>query len=75
MATLTKSEIAALSVDERFALVDDIYESFRGSEQNLASPDWHREILDEILDEEKRNPQPTVSWEEARAELAKKWLL
>jgi putative addiction module component (TIGR02574 family) len=74
MATLTKSEIAALTVDERFALVDDIYESFRGSEQDLAVPEWHREILDEILDEEEQNPQPTVSWDEARAELVKQWL-
>jgi len=74
MATLTKAEIAALSVEERFALVDDIYESFRTTPDAVQPPEWHREVLDQILDEDERDPQPGIPWDEARATLAKKWL-
>jgi putative addiction module component (TIGR02574 family) len=74
MATLSKSDIAALSVEERLALLDAVWDSFGESQEILQPPDWHREELDRILDEDERNPQPTVSWEQARAELAQKWL-
>jgi putative addiction module component (TIGR02574 family) len=74
MATLTKSDIAALSVDERLTLVDEIYDSFRTDPDAMTPPNWHRQMLDEILDEEERNPQPTVGWQDLRAELVQKWV-
>jgi putative addiction module component (TIGR02574 family) len=74
MAVLTKSEIAALSVDERLALIDDLWLSFGESQEALSPPDWHRQALDEILDEDEQSPQPTSSWEETKSELAKQWL-
>jgi putative addiction module component (TIGR02574 family) len=74
MATLTKSEIAALSVDERFALVDEIYESFGGAEDTLEPPDWHKDLLDKRLEEAERSPEASIPWEVAKAELMKKWL-
>jgi putative addiction module component (TIGR02574 family) len=61
MATLTKSEIAALSVDERLALIDDLWESIE-------------EPLDKRIDDADQFPEKSVPWEIARAELAKKWL-
>jgi putative addiction module component (TIGR02574 family) len=72
MATLTKSEIAAMSVEERLALVDDIWDSFGESQEALSPPDWHRQALDDILDEDEKSP--TATWEETRSELASKWL-
>jgi putative addiction module component (TIGR02574 family) len=74
MATLTKSEIAALSVDERLSLVDDIWESFRANPEALIPPDWHRQVLDERLDEAERNPGASIPWEVVKAEMAEKWL-
>jgi putative addiction module component (TIGR02574 family) len=74
MATLTKSDIAVLSVDERLALVDDLYDSFADLQEDFVSPGWHVEILDQILDEDAHHPQPTVAWSELRAEMAAKWL-
>ena len=74
MATLTKSEIAALSVDERFALLDNIWESFGESEEPLTPPDWHREVLDRRLAAAERSPQASMTWKEARTKLAEKWL-
>lgn len=71
MATLSKSEIAALSIDERLTLIDDLWLSFGASQEALSPPDWHRQALDEILDEDERNPKPTFSWEETKSELAR----
>jgi putative addiction module component (TIGR02574 family) len=74
MATLTKADIAALSVDQRLALIDDLWESIEAPDQSLAPPDWHGEALDQILDEQQRTPQPTISWSELRAGLVQKWI-
>lgn len=73
MATLTKSEIAALSVDERFALVDAIFESF-GETETLEPPEWHRVIVEQRLADAEKRPELSVPWEEAKAGLEKKWL-
>jgi putative addiction module component (TIGR02574 family) len=74
MATLTKADIDALSVDERFALVDEIYDSFDGTEDTLEPPDWHKELLDQRLAEAGRSPEAGIPWEVARAQLTKKGL-
>jgi putative addiction module component (TIGR02574 family) len=74
MATLTKADIAALSVDERFALVDEIYDSFRGDEDGLEPPDWHKKLLDQRLAEAERSPEAGIPWEVVRAEMMKKWV-
>lgn len=74
MATLTKSDIAALSVDERLALLDDIWESFGDTEEPISHPDWHDEVLEKRLAAAEAAPEATISWDEARAKLAQKWL-
>ena len=74
MATLTKPELAALSLPERMALIDDLWDSVDESLEGLVPPEWHRQMLDEILDEDEQNPRPTVAWEKLRAELAEKWI-
>jgi hypothetical protein len=56
MAALSKTEIFALSTQERLALVDDLWESIETpfNESNATSatpaartPEWQRQILDE----------------------------
>jgi putative addiction module component (TIGR02574 family) len=74
MAVLTKSEIAALSIDERLALIDDLWESIEERQEAFALPDGHREILDKRIEEADRHPEASVPWEVVRAELATKWL-
>jgi hypothetical protein len=32
-------------------------------------PDWHREVLEERLEDHRRNPDDSVSWEELKEEL------
>lgn len=74
MGTLTKSDIASLSLDERLALLDRIWESFGDTEEPISPPDWHREIIEKRLAAAELSPQASIPWEEARAKLAQKWL-
>ena len=71
MATLTKTDIAALSLDERLALLDNLWESFEDAPEPLPPPDWHGEILEKRLAAAELAPEATISWEEARA---RSWL-
>ena len=74
MATLTKSDIAALSVEQRLALIDDLWESIEGPLGSIEPPDWHRPIVEARLEVAQRNPGSSIPWEVVRAEMAEKWL-
>jgi Putative addiction module component len=69
MANLTKSDIAALTVEQRLALIDDLWESIEGPQDARPAPECRREAPDQILDEEGRNPQSSVSWQDLRTKL------
>lgn len=71
MAVLSKSEISALSTEERLALIDDLWESI---ETHLSAtsirteqiPEWQRRILDERLLDLEVFPGDDLSLAEAR---------
>jgi len=74
MATLTKIQIAALSVEQRLALLDDLWDSLGDAQDAFSPPDWHQQVLEKRLAAAEQAPQASISWQEARAKLAKKWL-
>ena len=41
------TEIKKLSIGERLEVMEQIWESLRGEEQELSSPSWHGPILEE----------------------------
>jgi len=41
-------------------------------QQQIPSPEWHRQVVRERLAEHRRNPQDAVAWEDVRAELRAK---
>jgi putative addiction module component (TIGR02574 family) len=49
MAVLTRSEIAALSPDERLSLIGDLWESLGAQQADPSIDSHHREILEERL--------------------------
>jgi putative addiction module component (TIGR02574 family) len=71
MAVLSKAGISALSLDERLALIDDLWESLdepaaRGSADGAAIPEWQQQILDERLLDLEQSPAEDISLAEAR---------
>jgi hypothetical protein len=77
MAVLSKTEISALSTQERLALIDDLWESLEANQAaNQAAtaasyayvPDWQRQILDERLLDLELCPGGDLSLAEARGQ-------
>ena len=71
MAVLSKTEISALSTQERLALIDDLWESIEAPQAKIPIgsaqlPDWQRRILDERLHDLEACPSDDVSLAEAR---------
>jgi hypothetical protein len=78
MAVLSKTDIAALSTQERLALIDDLWESIEApltappsatAASGAQVPDWQRQILDERLLDLEIFPGDDVSLAEARGQL------
>lgn len=65
--TLSKEEIFELSAEERLHLIESLWDSLPPSD--VPVPDWHKQILEERLEDHRRNPDDSVSWEELRDEL------
>ncbi len=44
---MTTLEINTMPVEERLILMEDIWNSFHTSEDDIASPQWHQEVVQE----------------------------
>jgi hypothetical protein len=76
MAVLSKTEISALSTQERLALIDDLWESieapfYKSRTAAAASassvPEWQRQILDERLLDLENHPGDDLGLADARS--------
>ena len=65
--TLSKEEIFELSTDERLHLIESLWDSL--SPHEVPVPDWHQEVLEERIKDQRRNPDDSISWEELKDEL------
>jgi len=65
--TLSKEEIFELSTEERLHLIESLWDSL--PPHDVPVPDWHKEVLEERLEDHRRNPDDSVSWEELKDEL------
>jgi len=61
--------IDRLSVGERLELIQLLWESLPPQVAPEDVPAWHREILDQRLDDAERNPDSGVPWRDALAKL------
>ena len=65
--TLTKEEIFELSAEERLHLIETLWDSLSPAE--VPVPDSHKRLIDERIEDHRRNPDDSVSWEELEDEL------
>jgi len=61
----TRAEIEELSPDDRLRLIGDVWDTLNEAQESLELSESHRELLDERLSEYEKNPNATVSWEDA----------
>ncbi len=72
-ATLVALGIDRLSVDERLALIEAIWDSIAEEADLLPIPQSHKDELDRRLLAHQDNPRAGASWEEVKARLMKKY--
>ena len=65
MAYPTRTEIEQLTPDERLRLIAEVWDTFAAQPESLELPDAHRELLEERHASYEKNPQTTVSWDDA----------
>jgi len=71
-ASLKSLGIDRLPLEERLALVEDIWDSIAAESAALALTDAQRAELDRRLAEHEASPEDVVPWEEARASIAER---
>ena len=64
--------IGRLPVEERLALVEDIWDSIAADSAGLPLTDAQRAELDRRLDEHETTPDNVVSWEEVKGSITKR---
>ena len=64
----TLAEIKSLSIDERIALVEAIWDSISAESENLPLTEAQRLALERRLADDDANPDDVVSWDVVRAE-------
>ena len=73
-STLESLGIDRLSVAERIALVQQIWDSIAADADSLPLTDAQRRELERRADDDDANPDDTVPWEQAKAEALTRWV-
>ena len=66
---LTRAAIAALPVEDRLRLMEDIWDTLDDVGVEQPVPEWQQQILEDRLDEHLRNPGASRPWHEVEADL------
>jgi putative addiction module component (TIGR02574 family) len=69
MARMTHEEIEQLTVAERVALVEEIWDSIAAAPERLPLTEAQRRELDRRLALHEQHPDRAIPWEEVRAKL------
>ena len=65
-------EIGHLSREEKLRIMEAIWEDLSQEAEQVESPDWHHEVLDETERRFKAGQESVVDWPEAKKELRKR---
>ncbi len=65
-------DIGRLSREEKLRIMEAIWEDLSRDAEQVESPDWHREILDETESRLKAGQESVVDWPEAKEGLRKR---
>jgi hypothetical protein len=66
-------EIGHLSREEKLRVMEAIWEDLSRDAEQVESPDWHREALDETDRRRRSGQEGVVDWHKAKKELRKRF--
>jgi len=69
MVKIDMDSIKRLSVAERVRLVQDIWDTLQPTADELPLTEEQREMVDQRLEEHRRDPSSAIPWEEVRARM------
>ena len=68
-----KIEIGHLSREEKLRVMEALWEDLSRETEQVESPDWHREALEETDRRLKAGQESVTHWQEAKKELRKRF--
>jgi hypothetical protein len=66
-------EIGHLSREEKLRVMEAIWEDLAREAEQVESPDWHRDALDETERRRAAGQESITDWDEAKKELRKRF--
>jgi putative addiction module component (TIGR02574 family) len=66
-----KKELHEYIEDADDRLLKLIYGMVLADKQSYDIPDWHKDVLNERLEQYEQNPESAISWEELKAKIEK----
>jgi hypothetical protein len=66
-------EIKQLSREEKLRVMEAIWEDLSHEEEQIESPDWHKEALQETERRLSSGQEKIVDWQDAKKELRKRF--
>ncbi|MEN6337418.1 MAG: addiction module protein [Phycisphaerales bacterium] len=70
---LDAGEISRLSREEKLKVMEAIWEDLSREAEQVESPEWHREVLEETERRFQSGQEGVVDWQEAKKELRKRF--
>jgi len=70
---LDAGEISRLSREEKLKVMEAIWEDLSRDAEQVESPEWHREALEETERRFQSGQEGVVDWQEAKKELRKQF--
>jgi hypothetical protein len=66
-------EIKHLSREEKLRVMEAIWKDLSNEEEQVESPDWHKEVLQETERRLSSGQEKIVDWQDAKKELRKRF--
>lgn len=66
---ITKEQIKEMPLDQKLRLMEDLWDDLRSHEEEIESPDWHREELEATQKRYEAGLEKPIPWEEAKRQL------
>lgn len=66
MKSVTAADIAAMTIDKRIQLMEDLWDSIIDLPEAVDVPDWHREELEKRLANYHENPNAGSPWSDVK---------
>lgn len=66
-------DLGHLSREEKLKLMEAIWEDLSRDDEQVESPEWHREVLEETDRRRQSGQEDGVDWQKAKKELRKRF--